>query len=159
MEVKSDNNKSKGLDELSDHQLLQQQVFLLEDTIMTMSLAVTTISRSSARWEKVVFPFMAGFLILAAYGFFLVYNLTKDIHSMSENMVQLRVSVDHNMTSLAKDVSGLNQQVTHMNQRLEHMDQSMSQVAYSTYRMGEDINKMARPAASMNNMVPWSMMP
>lgn len=138
---------------------IQQQVFLLEDTVITMSLAVTTISRSLTRWEKVVFPFMAGFLLLAIYGFFLIYSLTKDVHSMAGNMVQLTTTVDRNMTALAKDVSGMHQQVQQLNQRLDHMDQNISNIAMSTYRMGEDMNKFAQPLGSMNNMAPWSRMP
>jgi septal ring factor EnvC (AmiA/AmiB activator) len=143
----------------ADGQVIQQQVFLLEDTVMTMSLAVTTISRSMTRWEKIVFPFMVGFLLLAAYGFFLIYNLTKDIHSMSNNMVQLTMTVDHNMTALAQDVSGIHQQVQQLNQRLEHIDQNMSHIAISTRRMSDDMSKVAKPIGTMNNMVPWPMMP
>ncbi len=55
---------------------------------------------SARRWELIVYPSLFAFIILAAYGFFLVYSLAKDVH-------YLAVSVDSNMTVLASNMQSV----------------------------------------------------
>ena len=55
----------------------------------------------SITWQVVVFPAMTAFFILAAYGFYLIYNLVDDVHRIAD-------SVGINMSIMA----GQMQQVT-----------------------------------------------
>ena len=36
-------------------------------------------TESARRWEMIVYPSLVAFIILAAYGFFLIYSLTSDV--------------------------------------------------------------------------------
>ncbi|MFN2168328.1 MAG: hypothetical protein ACK2U9_18960, partial [Anaerolineae bacterium] len=38
---------------------------------------------SAKRWELIVYPSLFAFIILAAYGFYLVFSLAKDIHYLA----------------------------------------------------------------------------
>ncbi|MGB5640738.1 MAG: hypothetical protein WBM63_16620, partial [Sedimenticolaceae bacterium] len=38
---------------------------------------------SARRWELIVYPSLFAFIILAAYGFYLIYNLAKDVHYLA----------------------------------------------------------------------------
>jgi len=152
-----------------DANYMQQQVFLLEDTVMTMSMAVTTISQGIRRWEKVIFPMMMAFIVLAGYGFFLIYHLAYDIGMMSNNMAQMTMTVDKNMNIIAqelrviqKEMKTMTGEIVSMDDHLANMNTSMSHIGYSTERMGTDLWDLNRsisgPMSTVNNMAPWRMM-
>jgi hypothetical protein len=52
----------------------------------TMERFVGSFEKSARRWELVVYPAMLAFVVLAAYGFFLVYSLTKDMHTLARSI-------------------------------------------------------------------------
>lgn len=60
-----------------------------------------TFEASARRWELIVYPSLFAFIVLAAYGFYLIYNLTHDVsilaHSIDRNM-------GANMTSMSQSV-------------------------------------------------------
>jgi hypothetical protein len=155
---------------------VQQQVFLLEDTVMTMSMAVTSISQAMRRWEKVLLPMMVGFILLASYGFYLIYHLTYDIGIMTNNMAQIAITVDKNMTIIAQELRGIQKQMdivtqevvsmddhlSRINDTMTSMNTGMSQIAMSTNRMGTDLWDLNRsisgPMSAMNKWAHWSAM-
>lgn len=157
---------------ISSANQMQQQLFLLEDTVMTMTTAVTTISKVMQRWGKVIVPMMFGFILLAAYGFYLIYRLTTDIGMMSQNMALMTQTVDRNMTVMAAELTSIQQEVktmssgvVSMNDHLKNMNDSMlnmtygvRQIAMTTNQMGSDFQSISAPVNSMSQWVPWSMM-
>ncbi len=131
---------------------------------------------SARRWELIVYPSLFAFIILAAYGFYLVFSLAKDVHylaisvdsnmtvlasnmqSMSDNMGQISsnvrtmaVSVD----SMARDVSVLEPMLTN----IRGMEQSMQSMTYTTANMRDDLGSMnrniGRPMHFINSFMPW----
>ena len=131
---------------------------------------------SAKRWELIVYPSLFAFIILAAYGFYLVFSLAKDVHylaisvdsnmtvlasnmqSISDNMGQISsnvrtmaVSVD----SMARDVSTLEPKLTAM----ETMDHTIRSMTFTTANMRDDIGVMnrsnSRPMHFMNTCMPW----
>jgi outer membrane murein-binding lipoprotein Lpp len=131
---------------------------------------------SARRWELIVYPSLFAFIILAAYGFYLVFSLAKDVHylaisvdsnmtvlasnmqSISDNMGQMSsnvrtmaVSVD----SMARDVSVLEPMLTTM----EGMGESMQSMTFTTANMRSDIGAMnrniSRPMHFINTFMPW----
>ncbi len=135
-----------------------------------------TFETSAHRWELIVYPSLFAFIILAAYGFYLIFSLTKDVH-------YLAVSVDTNMTILAtnmEDVSKNLDEMTHSVQtmsvhleeinenvatmkpmltNLNSMDQSIHAMTVSTHNMRNDLSRLnssiSRPMSYMNNFLPW----
>lgn len=146
--------------------------------------AIDRLSRafetSARRWELIVYPTLFAFIILAAYGFYLVFSLAKDVHylaisvdsnmtvlasnmqSMSDNMGQLTTNV-RTMTvtleSMSRDVSTLEPMLTN----LESMDRSIQNMTLTTYNMRNDMSMMnqnigqgiARPMSFFNTFMPW----
>jgi hypothetical protein len=166
-----------------DNTHLTHQVFLLEDTVMTLSMAVTTISRALARWERVILPMMLGFILLAAYGFYLIFNLVYDIGMISNNVAQMTMTVDRNMGAITdelkdmkKDVAqmsgsvhGMHQEMIKITHEISQMNKSIQQVGtyvghidYSAEKMSGDLWDLNRnisgPMSTMNNVMPWRMM-
>lgn len=131
---------------------------------------------SAKRWELIVYPSLFAFIILAAYGFYLVFSLAKDVHylaisvdsnmtvlasnmqSISDNMGQMAgnlrtmsVAVD----SMARDVSTLEPMLT----SLENIDRSVQHMTMSTSNIRDDMSTMNhnidRPMRFMNWFMPW----
>ena len=131
---------------------------------------------SARRWELVVYPSLFAFLILAAYGFFLVFSLARDVH-------QLAISADTNMTSMAKNISTISDDIGQMSANVRsmsenvyamaqdvrtlepmltsigNMDRSMQAMTLNTTVMRDDLSAMnhniSRPAHFMNSFIPW----
>ncbi|MBK1641219.1 hypothetical protein CKO12_04885 [Chromatium okenii] len=131
---------------------------------------------SAKRWELIVYPTLFAFIILAAYGFYLIFSLAKDMH-------YLTVSVDTNMTTMANNVKMMSESVVLMSNNvrtmsgnvesmaqnvntlepmlvsIQNMDRSMQSMTLATTSMRNDLAVMnqniSRPMNFMNNMMPW----
>jgi len=131
---------------------------------------------SAKRWELVVYPSLFAFIILAAYGFYLVFSLAKDIHFLA-------VSVDTNMTVMASNVQAISDNVGQMSANvrtmavsvqsiaqdvntlepiltsMEDMDQAVRAMTLTTATMRDDMAYMgrniSRPISFMNRFMPW----
>lgn len=131
---------------------------------------------SAKRWELIVYPSLFGFIILAAYGFYLVFSLAKDVHyladsvdsnmsilasnmqAVSDNMSQISANVRTmavSVDSMSHDVSTLEPMLTSM----EDMDKAIRSMTYTTANMRGDMAAMnhnfGRPMAFVNWLVPW----
>ena len=95
----------------------------------TMEKFIASFERSSKRWELVVYPALFAFMILAAYGFYLVFSLTHDMHVIAKsigNNIGIHIeSLASNMNGMSKDVSSLTEQVASMNGNVEVMANRM----------------------------------
>lgn len=131
---------------------------------------------SARRWELIVYPSLFAFIILAAYGFYLVFSLAKDVHylaisvdsnmtvlasnmqSISDNMGQISSNV-RTMTvgvdSMARDVGALDPMLT----SIESMNRSMQSMTFTTATMRDEMGSMSRnigrPMSFMNSFLPW----
>jgi len=131
---------------------------------------------SAKRWELIVYPTLFAFIILAAYGFYLVFSLAKDVH-------YLAISVDSNMTVLASNMQAISEDMAQMTANvramtasvesisqdvrtlepmltsIETMDQSMRNMTFSTANMRDDMSllnrNIGRPMSFMNWFAPW----
>ncbi len=138
-----------------------------------LSLAFETSAR---RWELIVYPSLFAFIILAAYGFYLVYSLAKDVH-------YLAISVDSNMTVLSSNMQAVSENMSHLTANvrtmtthiesidnkvatlepmltnMHSMDKSMQSLTSSTHYMRNDMALMnrniSRPMSFMNTFMPW----
>lgn len=131
---------------------------------------------SARRWELIVYPSLFAFIILAAYGFYLIFNLAKDVHylaiSVDTNMTVLASnmqSVSDNMGQLSANVRTMAVSVESMNKKvgtlepmltnISSMERSMNSMTYATHHIGQDFNNLNRnfdrPLSFVNNFIPW----
>jgi methyl-accepting chemotaxis protein len=131
---------------------------------------------SAKRWELIVYPSLFAFIILAAYGFYLIFSLAKDVHylaisvdsnmtvlasnmqSISDNMGQMSANVRTmavGVDSMARDVSTLEPMLTSM----ETIDKALQHMTLTTATMRDDMSIMnrniSRPMSFFNNFMPW----
>ena len=148
---------------LSDFQKKSQGGNSMEDclgrSLETLSSAFTA---SAKRWETIVYPSLFAFILLAAYGFYLIYSLTNDVHKVAAHMQ----SIANNMNDVALNMSAVSQNMVLMTQTVDsqsaamnemtihmrHMSASMGQMRYDLSIMN---NSISRPMSFMNSFMPW----
>jgi methyl-accepting chemotaxis protein len=134
---------------------------------------------SARRWELIVYPSLFAFILLAAYGFYLIFSLAKDVHFlalsvdsnmnlMSSNLMSMTDSVSQlsanvrtmavSVESMAQDVRTLEPILTSM----DSMDESMKNMTHNTYyiqrgmqSMSKNVHDASRPMTFWNDFMPW----
>jgi uncharacterized protein YoxC len=131
---------------------------------------------SARRWELIVYPSLFAFIILAAYGFYLVFSLAKDVHylaiSVDSNMTVLASnmqSVSDNMGKLTANVRTMAVSVEAINHKvgtlepmltsMDSMEKSVRGMALTTGLLRTDMAVMnrniGRPMSFVNTFMPW----
>lgn len=126
-----------------------------------MDRLATAFESSAHRWELIVYPSLGAFILLAGYGFFLIYSLTTDIATMSRNISQMTTVIEH-MTSDVGTISSEMNNLTPMRTSMDSMSTDIRSMTLSTYGMNRDIHYMGREIGLMNqnigrmsNVMPW----
>jgi hypothetical protein len=128
-------------------------------SLETLSNAFTA---SAKRWETIVYPSLFAFILLAAYGFYLIYNLTSDVSKVAKNMDAIAThmqavsqnmqAVSQNMVVMTQTVDSQSASMHEMTMHMRHMSVSMGQMRYDLSIMN---NSVSRPMQFMNTFMPW----
>ena len=102
---------------------------------------------SARRWELIIYPAMLAFVVLAAYGFFLIYTLSKDIHTLATGMDP---NMGKNLTHISESVIYLSENIRTMTRRVHNMSES---VEYMSAKMDalENLEPMLVNMRGMND--------
>jgi hypothetical protein len=120
-----------------------------------------TFDTSARRWEMVVYPSIFAFVILAGYGFFLIYRLTHDMHTLSESVTHMAIIVSDEMPNMTKDLNIMTGSMNNMTDNIQSMTYNIGSMNRSVYGMQRDMHGMNRTVSSgpfgmMNDMMPFS---
>lgn len=92
---------------------------------------------TTKRMQILVYPAMVAFVILASFGFYLIYSLTSDVHRMADTISHMSGSIDSNMGSISNT--------------MDHMSGKMDTLAVSTESMSANVGTMSANVGSMTN--------
>jgi hypothetical protein len=134
-----------------------------------MERLATSFESSARRWEMIVYPSLFAFIVLASYGFFLIYSLTHDVASLARNVSALTKSIDHmvvNMDSISTNMGGISGNMatisgdlTSINHSMDTMNDSTRSMAMSVDGMRNQVGAMnyniGRPMSQMSGFMPW----
>ncbi len=115
-----------------------------------------TFDNSARRWEMVVYPSLFAFVLLAGYGFFLIYRLTHDIAVLSQSVTHMAVIVSDAMPRMTKDLNLMTGSIDNMTGNIDGMSteiSSMSGQMNSLTPMSKNISSMTHNIGSMNRSV------
>jgi uncharacterized protein YoxC len=140
---------------------------------------IATLFKQSTRvWEKVVVPAMIAFIILALYGFYLVFSVTNNVDKMTRNINQMNVSMQsmshdmnnldymlHNLSSISNKMLSANnkmkkmqKQINVMQKNIQSMQKSVAIMANSNFHMRRSFGNMSqsinRPMSKFNSLIP-----
>ncbi len=118
---------------------------------------VQSFERSARRWEIVVYPALFAFVVLAGYGFFLIYSLTNSVasiaRSMDPNMGENMAVMAVNISELSKEVKDMSVKMGVITEKMEtiptmpvymkQMDGSISEINHSITNMNMSIQSIA----------------
>jgi hypothetical protein len=106
----------------------------------------------------VAYSGMVAFIILAAYGFFLIYQLTSDAHRMTihmDRMSQTMAGMRGTMARMDASMNNMDEMSKHlanMDVSTQHMANTVGLIQHST----RNLDRSFGPAMGMmNNWVPW----
>lgn len=108
-----------------------------------------TFDNSAKRWEMVVYPSLFAFVLLAGYGFFLIYRLTHDISTLSQSVTRMAVIVSDAMPRMSEDLDTMTGNIGGMTTEITSMSTQMN----SLTPMSKNIQSMTHNIGSMNNSV------
>ena len=118
----------------------------------SMDRFVKVFEASARRWELVIYPTMLAFVILAAYGFFLIYTLSRDIHTVA---IGMDPEMGEHLTHISDSVAYLSENVRTMTRRMDRMTNSIDDISVKMNAM-ENLDPMLVSMrgmdASMRNM-------
>jgi len=152
--------------ESGSEDLRPTQTLKLDDNCMVR--LADTFESSAKRWELIVYPSMIAFIVLAVYGFYLIYSLSRDVHNLSLTVIALTESVDNNLSTMATSVTAMDHTMTKLNNNigrintnvetmtvnLATMTYSTNSMAGSTQRMQRDISNISSPMGFMSGFFP-----
>ena len=131
----------------------------IEDCIgQSLEQLATGFTESARRWEMIVYPTMVAFIILAGYGFFLIYSLTKDVHLVVQDMHKITTSMERivvNMDTMSKNMVVMTQTVDSQSGSMKEMTYHIRGMNMSMNKMRYDMTNMSRPMNFMNDFLPW----
>jgi len=127
-----------------------------------MERLATTFESSARRWEMIVYPSVFAFIVLASYGFYLIYSLTHDVASLARNVSVLTQSIDHmvvNMDSISTNMVSISGNLNSINGSVDNMNDSTRSMAVSVdgirHQVGSMNHNIGRPMSQMSSFMPW----
>ncbi len=146
----------------------REQGFPMEDMSKCMNQFSKSFEASARRWELVVYPTLLAFIILASYGFYLIYKLTNDVDRITnhfETVAQTMVLVSQEMTEVSRHMKSVNGNMITMSSNMatmtkvignqevameamlvsmENMNQNMGNMSMTMHQMRFDTASMGR---------------
>ena len=119
--------------------------FATQDVASCMDKFARSFEASARRWELVVYPSLLAFIVLASYGFYLIYNLTGDVNRLAYSMEAVVLSVNDvaaNMNSVSGNVARIS----------GNLDMIAGDIKTGSSDMGSLVGKMDNINHSVNVM-------
>lgn len=122
---------------------------------ITMKQFFTSLNTSISRWERLIYPLMIVMGFLAVSGFYLIYSVTRDMHTLTENIdPQMEFNLDamnSHMGELSKNIAIMTSQVTLLVEKIDNMDQNIVNIDGNISLMTGSIGEVTTSMDSMTN--------
>ena len=143
-------NESK---EVVEDVALEAEDRVANDMAQYMSQFARSFEASARRWELVVYPSMLAFIILAAYGFFLIYHLTNDINKITYQMADIQTSMvninknfsstTNNMNTVSRNLVKITGYMKQMSHDIKEQNAEMGAIVVTMQDMNKSVDSMA----------------
>jgi len=138
-----------------------EQEYLERTALLGLEYVLADFARefqtATRRWERIAWPAMIVFALLAISGFWLIYSITEDMHRMSENidpqMSKNLGEMSKNIAILTQHVVIMEKSVTKMNANIANMDTSMSVMRGEMTEISDKMDPLLQNIAQMNQSI------
>lgn len=102
------------------------------------------------RLQLIVYTALFAFIVLAAYGYYLIFNLTHDVHSLSNDVRQMARSVNQMTMSVTTNMEIISSNIEQIQDSTGIMSVT---VAKAMPQMTENTTKMTLTAQNVSNRI------
>lgn len=107
-----------------------------------MARFANAFESSARRWELIVYPALLAFVVLAAYGFFLIYTLSKDINTLAKGMDP----------EMGKHLGHISESVIYLSENIRTMTRRVHDMSVSVDDMSSKMDELDHLEPMLNNM-------
>lgn len=140
--------------------------------------AAETLESIETRWKYAIFPAMIAFIVLAVFGFYLIYGMLQRMEDLSKNVLRMTDVIQTSMPSMQQDIGvmsgnmqqmnttmqgnfpSLDKNIASMSTDMKTMSYSTASMAMTTQNMSQNLwelnRNVSKPLSAMNNIIPWS---
>lgn len=141
-----------------------EQEYLERTALLGLEYVLADFARefqtATRRWERIAWPAMTVFALLAISGFWLIFSITEDMHVMAKNidpqMSQHLGDMSWNIATLTQsikhmdaNISGLRADISEMNNHMAQMDSSIGIMQPDIQMMSKNISIMSQSVHAM----------
>ncbi|CAK0778110.1 conserved hypothetical protein [Gammaproteobacteria bacterium] len=130
--------------ELSPAKLSESEAQLV--SLDALDRFAKTFEASARRWELVVYPSLFAFVILAAYGFFLIYSLANDVAVLARSV---DTQMGENMASMSSNIKNLAMNIEHMSVNLNSMSENLRTMTGDVHNLAMQVGSIANDTRQM----------
>lgn len=124
---------------------------------ITITKFFKDFDRSISRWERLIYPVVIVFGLLGLSGFYLIYNMTKDMQTISTNMdphMQTNLSkMSENMAELTQNITVMTGYLGVIVEKIESMDSHVNNMDTHVRNMSVNINDMRASIADVDTHI------
>lgn len=128
-----------------------EQEYLERTALLGLEYVLADFARefqtATRRWEKIVWPAMIIFSLLAISGFWLIYSITEDMHRMSKSMDPL---MSQNLGNMSKNIEALTGNIENMDLNIALLTDSINEMNYHIKHMDSSISGIQRDISGMS---------
>ena len=127
-----------------------------------MGRLADSFEASARRWELIVYPSMIAFILLASYGFYLIYNLTHDISDVAKSVREMTVSVTEDLGEISGKMTRIadataymqpmSQDIRALSGNIQEMNTSVSHMQYNMWQLNRNVSA---PFNMADKMMPF----
>lgn len=129
---------------------------------------------ATRRMQLLVYPTTIAFIILSAYGFYLVRSLTQDVSRMASSVAIMNGVIKDTMPIISRDTIAMSKQMDNLIDSTSKMNVNVSNLVVTTQKMSKNVNQMSfytgymqqdvwslnknisKPLSLLNAFIPWS---
>lgn len=127
-----------------------------------MGRLADSFEASARRWELIVYPSMVAFILLASYGFYLIYNLTHDISDVAKSVREMTASVTEDLGEISGKMTRIADATAYMRPMSEDMramtgsiNEMNTNVSHMQYNMWQLNRNVSAPFNMVDKMMPF----
>lgn len=116
------------------------------DAVERLAIA---FERSARRWEFIAYPAVVIFTLLAIYGFYQIYSVSRELRLLAE---QLRPQMGQQLTQLTESMNTLTANIAQMSRNIDTMSNRVAAMATDTNEMAKHMGRLDSIDHKMGSM-------
>jgi methyl-accepting chemotaxis protein len=120
---------------------------------ITLTNFFKSFDKSMSRWERMIYPMLLVVGVLGLSGFYLIYNVTNDMHILTEQvdprMEEHLDSMSKHMGLLSQNINTMTEQIMVLVERVDSMEQHIAAMDGNIGALASDVGSMQQNVGQM----------